>query len=416
MNRGKSKKGTIVVVDLATPQLAKAIHDAGYQAMALILWHDRVTPSPWGVEAAGYDLQLRLKTTDPLEEIEKKVLEMASNIVGVIPTNEPSEEAACRLAAHFGLPHNDPEIAAIRWNKAKVKRLAQAAGLRVPRFQACHSVEDVKSFAKSLTFPIIIKTPAGSAGVNVFKCHNLEDLLAKHRIITTTPDDFGNQPRYSVGEEYISGLEYQVVTFSDGKNVHVTDIWPTEKIDTAYASNLFYNSWLMTPHDHSLQAVVEYAKRIIQSNHINYGPGHIELKVDENGPALIEIQARFGGGSLADIVRGFSNFDPFKATVEVFSKGHTAVPKRIKFSTHFAIAGCPSIWTCERGQIKGIKEVRHLPSHYASDPEWAYPRPVKPTTNLHDYPYAAVWLAGPDQKQLHKDMQRVHELLRIECV
>lgn len=407
--------GTVVVVDLATRELAEAIHKAGYQAMALILWHDRVTPSAWGVEAAGYDAQLRLSTKDPLEKIEQALREIAPNIVGIVPTNEPSEEVACRLAQKLSLSHNDPEIAAIRWHKAKCKELVQKAGLRVPKFKECYSEKDVRDFAQTLSYPIILKTPAGAASVNVFKCHNLKDLLQKHKIIITTPDDFGSQPNYSVMEEYIGGTGYNVNTFSNGEEVVVTDMWLSETIDTAYAANLHYHSLLVDTHDQSLQAVVEYVKKVVQNTGVKYGPAYTEVKVDKKGPALIEVHARFSGGAVAKIIQNLSNFNPFQATIEVFTKRFAAMPEQVKISSYFAIVSCPSTQTCEKAVINGIEEVRRLPSYYLCDPEWPYPRPIQPTTNLHSFPFKSIWLAGTNQDQIHKDVEQVHKLLHFTC-
>lgn len=406
---------TVFVVDLATPKLAEAIHKAGYQAGALVLWHDRVTPSSWAIKSAGYDVELRMSTKDPLDTIEAVLRQAAPDIAGIIPTNEPSEEVACRLAQRFNLPHNSPEIAAIRWNKAKVKELAQKAGLRVPKFKECYSEKDVRDFAKELSYPIIIKPPAGAASINVFKCHTLNELLEKHQTIISTPDDFNNRPDYSVVEEYIAGTEYQINTFSDGKNVRVTDIWLTEKIDTEFASNLYYNSWVVDPADPKAESIAAYAVKVTRANGIKYGPGYIQLKADEKGPALIEIHARFGGGGLPEIVKFVSNFDPIKATVAVFTKGSTIIPEKMKFSSHFAIVACPSVWNCERGQLKGIEEIRRLPTYCGSYPkEETQLSPVRPTTTLRNNPFV-VWLSGNDQDQLHKDMQRVHELFHIIC-
>lgn len=410
-----ASKGTVVVVDLATPQLAEAIHKAGYKALALVLWHDRVTPSAWGIEAAGYDYQIRLSTTDPLEKIEQALQEIAPDIVGFIPTNEPSEEIVCRLAERFGLPHNDPNTAAVRWNKAKVKELAAKAGLRVPAFQVCKSEEEIKDFAQTLSFPVIIKTPAGSASVNVFTCGSLKDLLEKHHIITTTPDDFGNQPTYSVVEEYIGGTEYQVNTFSDGKNIHVTDIWLTKKIDTKFASNLYYNSWLTSPQEPSLKSVVEYVKKIAQATGITYGPGHIEVKVDEEGPALIEAHARFGGGKQPELLQELSNFDPYAATVEVFTGGKTTVPHKIEFSAHAAVVSCPTDKTCENGTVSGINEISKLPSFqsFLTGRALSGGR-VEPTLNMQNYPLR-VSLVDKNLDRLHTSAEKVHQLFQIVC-
>jgi len=409
-----SRKDTVFVIDHASQKLAEAIHAAGYQAGALVLWHDRVTPSQWAIDAAGYDIQLRMDTKDSLNEIAGAMTKAGGTVAGIIPTNEPSEEIACRLAERFNVPHNDPDIAAIRWNKAKVKELAQTAGLRVPKFKECHNHNDVKLFARELTYPAIIKPPEGAASLNVFNCNSITELLRKHDIITSTPDDFGNTPSYSVVEEYIGGKEYQVNTFSDGKNARVTDIYLTDKIDTQYASNLYYNEWLINPHDPSVTELVDYVEKVAQATGIKYGPAHIEIKVDGKGPALIEAQARFGGGGHPEMLQRFSNFDPYQGSVEVFCRATTSIPAHINYSTHAAVAYCPALQPCAKGKISGLDTIRKLPSFRSEMARFANKSPLNATVDFHSFPYV-VWLEHKDATSLKEDLKKVHRLFTVNC-
>lgn len=408
------KKGTVFVIDLCTEHLAKAIHNAGFLAGSLVLWQDRLTYSPWAIQANGYDVALRQSPSDSLDKLEAETRKASSHIAGIISTNEPTEEIAARLAKRLNVPHNNPDVAAIRWHKAKIKDHVAKAGLRVPKAKMCYSDQDILDFIKDLSFPVIIKTPAGSASVNVFRCNDTESLIKNHEIITSTSDDFGNTPDHSVVEEYISGRLFEVNTFSDGKSVRVTDAWFTEKIDTDYADNLFYNLWLISPHDPSVKAVVEYTEEVARANEILYGPGHFEIIVDEKGPALIEAHARTGGFNEPVSVQEFSNFDPFQAEAEVFSAGTTQIPPEITFEANMAVAACPATVRLEEGRAIGIDEIRRLPSYSYDRFQWGQAwGPVHPTIDMRNIPFT-VWLTNKDQNQLKKDVRRVHTLFHFE--
>lgn len=409
-----SPKGTIFVIDLCTEHLAQAIHKAGLSAGSLVLWQDRLTYSPWAVQANGYDVALRLSPNDSLNKLESEMRKLAPKIVGVISTNEPTEEIAARLAERLNIPHNNPKIAAIRWHKAKVKELVVKSGLRVPKAKMCFREKDVLNFAQKLSFPMIIKTPAGSASVNVFVCRDEQSLLEKHKIIIATPNDFGITPDHSVIEEYINGKLYEVNTFSDGQNVRVTDIWFTEKINTAYADNLFYNLWLISPHDPSVQDVVDYTVQVAIANEIKYGPGHFEIIVDAKGPVLIEAHARTGGFNEPVSLRDFSNFNPFQAQAQVFSEGKTLIPEKITFSTHLAVAACPATTRLQQGRAVGIKEIRQLPSYHYDYFRWGETwGPVNPTLDMRDIPLT-VWLKNRNKTQLRQDIYAVHRMFQFE--
>lgn len=408
-------KPAVVVMDHALPHEADAIQEAGFTPVSLVLWQDRCTPSSWAVQAAGYEVRLRMNPNDSLEKIEKALREATTGIAGIIPTNEPTEEIACRLAERFHVPHNSPEIAAIRWNKAKVKELAGAASLRVPKFRVCYSQKDIIQAAQEFSLPVIIKTPFSSASVNVFKCVSKESLFEKHNIITTTPDDFGIIPNYSVIEEYINGTEYQINTFSDGTNFFVTDIWLTKKIDNKFASNLYYDSWIVGPEYKKYNEIVAYAINVARATGITYGPAHIEVKIDSKGPALIEAHARFGGGRQPEILREISNFDPFRATLEVFTRGQITLPVKVQYSKFAAVADCPSVWNCEKGTVHGIEQIRKLPSYYSESLLYGpYPQRIVPSKDFSKFPLA-IYLIHKEQSQLQQDLEQVHSLFTITC-
>lgn len=409
------KKGAVVVVDEASRSFSSAIHALGLQAGFLQLTPSRILGNSPAPELRGFDFFLDATQDGTVFETKARILKTFPAVVGLIPAGETSESKAIELARHLNLLHNPAHFVSLRRNKAKVKELARAAGLRVPGFRVCYTSADIEKTVQEFSCPLIIKTPEGTSGHNVFKCFDERSLIEKHEIIMNTKDNWQVIPTHSVIEEYIGGIEYHISTFSNGKETVVTDLWEAETIDTKFATNLFYQCSLVRPSDPKLAEVVKYAIEITKATGIKYGPGYMQVKVDDKGPALIETHARFGGGWIPEIIEEISNFDPFAATVKVFTEGFTAVPKKIYFTSHFAIVACPSIWSCEKGRTVGVEEIRRLPSFFGSNLKSdQYLNSVQPTTHLGNFPLT-VCLRGSDQKQVHKDIQQVHKLFKITC-
>lgn len=356
--------------------------------------------------------QLEVEACKPIEYIAEELQKRGPKIVGVIPDYEGTEETGASLAKYLDLVHNDPAMSVIRRNKALIKQRIQAAGLRVPQTKMCHSADDIRITAHEIGFPLVIKTPSGSSGHNVFRCNDLESLTEKHNIIISTPDDFGLVPDHSVVEEYIEGELLQVKTFSDGKKIHVIDAWLCEKVANQYAFNLHRNSWLVGNPDNK---ITEYVTKVAALAGITYGPGYTEVIVDKEGPALIEVHARWAYGKQAEMVQEFSNFDPFVATVEIFTGQPIHIPRTIQFSSHVAIASCRSELECKQANIIGLPEIKQLSSYHSSELRWGQnPKYLHPTTNLNEFPLR-VWLANKDPEKLHQDVTKLHQLFHINC-
>lgn len=295
-----------------------------------------------------------------------------------------------------------------------MRSVLKANHFSCPDYEQCHSTEALSLFAKNHPFPLVIKTPKGGLTDKVFICENLEELMHAYHVILTETDLWGQKAAYALVEEYLSGEEYIVNTFSDGDRVHVTDIWIYDKIDTAAYKNVYYNIRSVPLKDASVQHLIDHALRITRAFHIVRGPAHLEFKDDPvRGPSLIEIGARLAGANLPAFIQKHSNFDPFKATIQVFANGTFTMPNPIIHQKHFGVAYCPLLTGGTISKILGIEQIRKLPSYESHFLDCKEGQTIPPTTILSTSPLT-VYLAHSDKEQLQKDLAAAHELFQIE--
>ncbi|HSW73442.1 MAG TPA: hypothetical protein VLG44_08580, partial [Chlamydiales bacterium] len=144
------------------------------------------------------------------------------------------------------------------------------------------------------------------------------------------------------------------------------------------------------------------------------GPAHIELKVDpKKGPVLIEVGARLAGVRIPQEVKKYSNFDHYKATIEVFVKGETTFPKRLIFTRHFAVVLCPLLEGGTVKKISGIEEITKLSGYEFHLLSLKVGERVASSTHQASIPLL-VFLAHQDRKKLMAEMKMVHELFQVE--
>ena len=348
------------------------------------------------------------------EEILQKLKASPFTIAGTIGATEGGVELADQVANALNLWRNPIELSKARRDKGKMRKLLKESGLTCPDFAICYTEEEVRHFANTHLFPLMIKTPRGVMTSQVYQCDNLAALLEGFHHICNTPDIYGEQADHCVLEEYLSGKEYVVDTFSDGKSVHVTDIWVYEKISSDTFKNIYYNVISLPLSDPTLKPLIDYSIRVAKIFGIERGAAHIELKDDPiRGPTLIEMGARLAGARIPEMVKKYSNFDPYQASIEVFVSGKTKIPSPVVFKKHLAIAFFPQMKGGKVKNIRGIDAIQQLSSYDFHLLGILQGDTIPVSSHASTIPLIA-FFANSDQAQLLKDLSAAHQLFKID--
>lgn len=149
-------------------------------------------------DISSYD-QLRAAVTEVTERVGRPVDQ-------IITLSEFTLDAVARVRQALGIPGPGPEEVAVYRNKVRMKELLAEAGLRVPRFAGCESVEQTLAFADAYGYPLIVKPVDGAGSIGVHLIPDEEAL----RALWETQEPAGNEI-----EEFITGTVHHVDGFAD---------------------------------------------------------------------------------------------------------------------------------------------------------------------------------------------------------
>lgn len=204
---------------------------------------------------------------------------------------------AARAAKALGLPGIDDEVTALCRNKWLLREKLAATSLHVPFLMAA-SEEEIVSFADVNGLPLVLKDPSGVGSINVKICAACDDALrffqqlqqqGYHRVLV---------------EKFVEGTEYSVETLSlrgEHQLIGVTDkqLLPGSLVEQRH----IYPAALPA----ETQALIaRYIATLLDEIGHRHGPMHIEIKLQGDRIALIEINNRPGGDYIWDMVNKVS--------------------------------------------------------------------------------------------------------------
>lgn len=214
---------------------------------------------------------------------------------------------AAQLREDFDIPGDSPTAVARFRDKAVMKRVVAAAGVRAPRFVELNGADDVGTALAGFRYPLIVKPRTGAASVGVQRVDSAAQLDAV-------------LPHLAVGEyeyeceEYIEGPIYHV----DGIVSHGTPVLvrASRYINTCldFANGKPLGSIMLEP-GAANDELLAFAQASLRALSLTDGAFHLEVIRGGDGLYFLEIGARVGGGEIPFLFRDLYGVDLFKLWV-----------------------------------------------------------------------------------------------------
>lgn len=308
---------SVVIIEPSSSglDLIAAVARAGYQAV--VLSHnagDRVVPADvlrrWGAELVVLD-------TNDSAAVLRGVRDQQARrpIVGVLPGFEFYVPVAAELAADLGLPGLEPAVAQRVRDKALMRQALERAGVSGPRFRLVSTASELTAAAAAVGYPLVIKPTRSAGSVHVSLAYCLSEVHAAYAAIAVEPTlDLGTRLGADVLlEQFIPGPEFSVEGFVQNGRAVVVSI--TEKLvsDPPHFVEL----------GHTVPAAIEpacerqiegWTADVVRALGIDCTVFHLELRLHNGVPRVIELGARLPGdsiGSLIELSRGVNLADIF---------------------------------------------------------------------------------------------------------
>jgi biotin carboxylase len=236
---------------------------------------------------------------------------------GIVTFWEISIAVAARVAVSLGLPGNPPDAVDAARSKVRTRELSTSLGLPTPRARRVRSLDELFAASSYVGFPAVVKPEFGASAVGCVRVDDVESLPRVYSMVrdVVTADElsFFRAGNDLLVEQYLDGVEFDVdLIMHEGECVFssVSQNWPT--IEPS-----FQETGLHCPADHNhrqVERLVDLSVETARRFGLHRGVMHIEGKCTSHGPRVIEVNARMGGGRVAEIVRGVWGVDLVEAT------------------------------------------------------------------------------------------------------
>jgi biotin carboxylase len=264
---------------------------------------------PSTLERAVPDHLLTIDFTDPAAAAETAAQFAARRpLDAVVGVDDLTAVTAAAIAERLGLRANVVAAVTAARDKYQMRQCLAAAGVRVPRFRRIALKDDPLLAARGVAFPCVLKPLALSASRGVIRADNVDQFMAAFKRIAAllARDDVevaGDAAQYLLAEQYIAGIEVALEgLLVDGtlKTLALFDK-PDPLVGPFFDETLYVTpSRLPTDTQDAIRATTAAACAALG---LREGPIHAELRINEDGPWILEVAARSIGGLCSRTLR-----------------------------------------------------------------------------------------------------------------
>ena len=244
--------------------------------------------------AVGFPLadERAVLSTEDEDGVER--LARAREVDGIVsPGADWTVGIAARVAARMGIEHPiDPSVAAVATSKLRQRDVFAAAGVPHPR---------AFSPAGAPPVPCVVKAPDRQGQRGLTLVTRREDLPAALEAATAESRGGG-----VLVEEHVEGPEVTVNAFSSAG-----DFVPLTVTDRLTANPPAFGVALahVWPTAGDPGRAIEVARAAVEAVGIRDGPSYTQVRLGADGPVVMEVAARLGGGHDAELCRAAVGLD-----------------------------------------------------------------------------------------------------------
>jgi biotin carboxylase len=253
-----------------------------------------------------WDVPLALDFSD-LEGATDAIVEYAASkpLGAIVAVDDSATLLATRAAAALGLPHNSPEAAEAARDKGIMRTLFAEAAVPSPVFRRFSLTDDPADIANQVAFPCVVKPLRLSGSRGVIRADQSGELAtAFYRLKRLLLAD-GNPVEGTdiLVEDFIPGFEVALEgLLTPGGLVQLALFDKPDPLDGPFFEETIYVTPSRLPAD-TQAAIAACAAKAAAAVGLTDGPIHAELRVNQDGPWMLEIAGRSIGGLCSTILQ-----------------------------------------------------------------------------------------------------------------
>jgi biotin carboxylase len=240
-----------------------------------------------------------------LDEATRTIVAFAAEqpLAAVLAVDDAGTLLAAEASAALGLPHNSPQAALAARDKHLMRQLLQQAGVPVPRFQLFTTADDPDSVARQVTYPCVVKPLRLSGSRGVIRADDPVAFAVAFRRAARLLDPAQDYAQPVLVEQYVPGVEVALEGLMDDGRLQVLALFdkPDPLEGPFFEETLYVTPSRLPPQ--AQEAVAAGTAAAATALGLRQGPVHAELRLNEEGPWLIEVAGRSIGGLCAHTLR-----------------------------------------------------------------------------------------------------------------
>ena len=232
----------------------------------------------------------------PIDKLADEIVQLVSNsevdFSGVMTFNDRYLVPVAEAAQKLDLPSNGPEA----YRNARDKQKARIICNSSIRHFRIKSADDLPEAAKTVGFPAVLKPVPGTDSLGVRYVVSLDDLEKAYLEISSKLPEIsavvGEDPVMLL-EQYMQGSEHKADLIIEDGEVLFASVCDADCGELPWFQKLgdYYPSELDSSDQRKL---IDYAAEVCEKLKMTNGVMHVELRLCEGIPQLIELNARMG--------------------------------------------------------------------------------------------------------------------------
>ncbi len=225
-------------------------------------------------------------------------------LAAILSIDDSASELAARASAALGLAHNSPYASEAARDKLLMRQTMSAGGAPCPIFRDFRLDDDPARIASQVSFPCVLKPRRLSGSRGVIRANNTTEFVVAFQRLKRLLLSEGcevSQTTFLV-EDFIPCFEVAVEGLLTRGLLQVLALFDKpDPLDGPFFEETIY----VTPSRLPLttqQAIAQCVAQAAASLGLRQGPVHAELRVNEQGPWMLEIAGRSIGGLCSTIL------------------------------------------------------------------------------------------------------------------
>ena len=243
-------------------------------------------------------------------------------LAAVIPVDDAGAVLAAQASQALGLPHNNVAAAEAARDKFQMRQMLAAAGVNSPRFKRfalnAPLPEVTNQVRTEIGFPCVVKPLHLNGSRGVMRANDAIELTAViARLRAMLPHD-----GYFLVESYLPGVEVAIEAVLENGRLHPLAIFDKpDPLEGPFFEETIYVTPSRLPDDVQ-QQIVATAAAGASALGLQLGSVHAELRVNEDGAWIVEVNGRSIGGLCSQTLR----FDMGMSLEELILRQATGLP------------------------------------------------------------------------------------------